>query len=77
MVKACWERAHSLLDKVQMRVQRRAGYGATLLRIQFSPYLVIFSYFAQVVISLSVKSEEKCVNKKQILITVPHNTSSY
>jgi hypothetical protein len=59
-----------------MRVERRAGYDGSLLAISFSPYVVIFSYFAQAIISLSAKSEEKCVNKEQILITVFHKTRS-
>jgi hypothetical protein len=60
---------------MKMSLQQRVGYGGSLPAL--SPHLVIFSYFAKVVISPGVKSEEKCMSKQQILITVSRKTSSY
>jgi hypothetical protein len=48
----------SLLDKVQVRWERHAGYDGSLLRLSLSPCLVIFSGFAQVVISLVLKEKK-------------------
>jgi hypothetical protein len=42
----------SFLDEVQIGWERHGGYGESFLMLLLSPCLVIFSDFAQVVISL-------------------------
>jgi len=66
----CWTKYK--YDGRDTLVMAKACWGCHCLHVWFS--LVTISKWSLVI---SVKNEEKCVNKEQILITVSHKTSSY